>query len=98
VARVGKNNVHVITGSTQNNVNFSNREVFYTNDFSNASDWVTSAEAGNDNWVIGSAIPSGAYLIDPIESTTAANGFQPSKCVGTALRDSSAAATCATNA
>lgn len=30
--------------------------------------------------------------------TTAANGFQPSKCVGTALRDSSAAATCATNA
>ncbi len=75
VARVGKNNVHVNTGSTQNNVNFSNREVFYTNDFSNASDWVISAEAGNDNWVIGNAIPSGAYLIDPIESTTAANGF-----------------------
>ena len=75
VARVGKNNVHVNTGSTQNNVNFSNREVFYTNDFSNASDWVISAEAGNDNWVIGTTIPSGLYLIDPIESTTAANGF-----------------------
>jgi hypothetical protein len=75
VARVGKNNVHVNTGSTQNAVNYSNRDVFYTNDFSNPSSWVISAAAGTDNWVIGSAIPSGAYLIDPIESTTAANGF-----------------------
>jgi hypothetical protein len=75
VARVGKNNVHVNTGSTQNHVNFSNRDVFYTNDFSNPSDWVISAQAGTDNWVIGNAIPSGVYLIDPIESTTAANGF-----------------------
>ena len=75
VARVGKNNVHVNTGSTQNPVNFSNRDVFYTNDFSSAADWIISAEAGTDNWVIGNAIPSGAYLINPIESTTAANGF-----------------------
>ncbi len=75
VARVGKNNVHVNTGSTQNNVNFSNRDVFYTNDFSSAADWAISAEAGTDNWVIGTTIPSGMFLIDPIESTTAANGF-----------------------
>ena len=75
VASVGKNNVHVNTGSTQNAVNYSNRDVFYTNDFSNPSSWVISAAAGTDNWVIGTDIPSGAFLIDPIESTTAANGF-----------------------
>ena len=75
VASVGKNNVHVNTGYTQNAVNYSNRDVFYTNDFSNPSSWVISAAAGTDNWVIGTAIPSGLYLIDPIESTTAANGF-----------------------
>ena len=80
VARVGKNNVHVNTGSTQSNVNFSNRDVFYTNDFSNPSDWVISSEitsgaGADDNWVIGTTGPTGSFAIDPIESTTAANGF-----------------------
>jgi len=77
VARVGKNNVHVNTGSTQNQVNFANREVFYTNTFANASDWVFENEAGTNpqTWQIGTTGPTGAYLIDPIESTTASDGF-----------------------
>jgi hypothetical protein len=77
VARVGKNNVHVNTGSTQNNVNFSNREVFYTNTFANASDWVFENQAGTNTqtWQIGTTGPTGAFLIDPIESTTASDGF-----------------------
>ena len=48
VARVGKNNVHVNTGSTQNHVNFSNRDVFYTNTFSNPSDWVFENQPGTN--------------------------------------------------
>ena len=48
----------------------------YSNDFSVPSSWVISNSAANtSNWVIGSTIPAGAFLIDPIASTTAANGF-----------------------
>ena len=68
----GKNNATVNKRGTSVT---NNRDVFYTNDFSNAADWVISAEAGNDNWVIGTDVPSGAYAIDGIASTTAANGF-----------------------
>ena len=69
---VGKNNATVNKrGAAVTN----NRDVFYTNDFSNASDWVIAAQAGSDNWVIGTDVPSGAYSIDGIASTTAANGF-----------------------
>jgi hypothetical protein len=69
---VGKNKATVSKRSTAIN---TQRDAFYTNDFSNASDWVISAQAGNDNWVIGTNVPSGAYAIDGIASTTAANGF-----------------------
>ena len=49
---------------------------FYTNDFSVPSSWVISNSAANtSNWVIGSTIPAGTYLIPPIASSTAANGF-----------------------
>ncbi|MFN5372249.1 MAG: T9SS type A sorting domain-containing protein [Bacteroidia bacterium] len=77
VARVGKNNVHVNTGSTQNHVNFSNRDVFYTNTFSNPSDWVFENQPGTNpqTWQIGTTGPTGSFLIDPIESTTASDGF-----------------------
>ncbi|MFN5318472.1 MAG: hypothetical protein ACK5CY_06495 [Bacteroidia bacterium] len=69
---VGKNNATVNKrGAAVTN----SRDVFYTNDFSNASDWVIAAQAGSDNWVIGTDVPSGAYAIDGIASTTAANGF-----------------------
>jgi hypothetical protein len=55
---------------------FGSRDVIWTNDFSNAADWAISNGAGNnDNWVIGTAGPAGQFFIDPIASTTAANGF-----------------------
>jgi hypothetical protein len=46
----------------------------WTNDFSDPSTWLMGGD-GDDDWVIGTAGPSGAYAIDPIESTTADNGF-----------------------
>ncbi len=53
-----------------------NRTDIWTNDFSIPADWTITSEVGNtSNWVIGTAIPSGTYLIAPITSTTAANGF-----------------------
>jgi hypothetical protein len=55
---------------------FSNRVDLWSSDFSNPSDWIISNSAGNaSNWVIGSSIPSGAFAIDPILSTTEANGY-----------------------
>ena len=55
------------------------KATFYTNDFSVAGDWTianNAAGAGaNDNWVLGTAGPAGAFAIDPIASTSAANGF-----------------------
>jgi len=51
----------------------------WTNDFSVPSQWSrvdnSTGPASGDNWVIGTTAPSGLYPIDPIESTTAANGF-----------------------
>ncbi len=52
-----------------------NRADIWTNDFSVPADWTITSEAGPGAWQIGTAIPSGAFLIDPITSTTAANGF-----------------------
>ncbi|MBI2258666.1 MAG: T9SS type A sorting domain-containing protein [Flavobacteriia bacterium] len=50
--------------------------VVFTNDFSNPADWTIGNNAGNtDNWVIGTAVPSGTYPIPGITSTTVANGF-----------------------
>jgi hypothetical protein len=59
-------------GNPQNNTN----AIIWSDDFSNASNWVISNDAGNsDDWVIGTNGPSGTYFIDPIASTSAANGF-----------------------
>ena len=55
---------------------FSNRVDLWSSDFSNPADWIISNSAGNaSNWVIGSSIPSGAFPIDPILSSTEANGY-----------------------
>lgn len=55
------------------------KTTFYTNDFSNPADWTIGNNAvgagSSDNWVIGTAVPSGAFPIDPIVSTSAANGY-----------------------
>lgn len=46
------------------------------NSFSTPSEWsFTDNAASGDNWVIGTGVPSGAFAIDGITSTTAADGF-----------------------
>jgi hypothetical protein len=53
-----------------------NKVDLWTNDFSTAGDWAFQDLAGSgDNWVIGTAVPSGTFAIDPIASTSAANGY-----------------------
>lgn len=53
------------------------REIIWSDDFSDPATWVlgTVAGASADSWVIGTDAPSGAFAIDPLESTSAANGF-----------------------
>jgi hypothetical protein len=55
------------------------RDVIWSNDFSNPSDWVvgTVEGASDDTWVIGTTGPTGPYAgqVGTIASTTAANGF-----------------------
>lgn len=47
----------------------------WSDDFSVPGNWLINSPAGAASWVIGTTIPSGLFLIDPIASTTAANGF-----------------------
>jgi hypothetical protein len=48
----------------------------WSDDLSDPSHWVLGTLDGTaNNWVIGTTPPSGAYAIDTIQSTTAANGF-----------------------
>ena len=67
---------------------------FWTDDFSDPSVWTMTdyAHNGAQNWVIGTAAPSGGFSngMGAIASTTAANGF--------AMYDSDALATSAANA
>lgn len=62
---------------TQMPVRSADRDVIWSSDFSNASDWNIGNinDPNNDNWVIGTTPPSGSFAINPIASTTAANGF-----------------------
>lgn len=46
----------------------------WSDDFSNPSNW-TMGGPGTHSWVIGNTPPTGAYAIDTINSTTAANGW-----------------------
>ncbi len=55
--------------------NYQEKATLWTNDFSTPADWTTQALTAPDNWVIGTAGPSGTFAIGPIQSTTAANGF-----------------------
>lgn len=46
----------------------------WTNDFETPADWTIANEAGNsDDWVIGTAGPSGGFAIDPITSSGGGN-------------------------
>ncbi|MDX2360666.1 MAG: T9SS type A sorting domain-containing protein [Crocinitomicaceae bacterium] len=52
------------------------KSILYANDFSVAGDWTINNDAGNnDDWVIGTGVPSGSFPIVGIQSTTAGNGF-----------------------
>jgi len=55
----------------------ADRLVIWSDDFSVPANWTPGTMPATDpeNWVIGTAGPSGAFAIDPIESTTAANNF-----------------------
>ncbi|MBT5859424.1 MAG: T9SS type A sorting domain-containing protein [Flavobacteriales bacterium] len=76
------------------NEDVSKAPPFWTDDLSDASLWTMTdyAHAGTQNWVIGTAAPSGSFSngMGAIASTTAANGF--------AMYDSDALATSAANA
>lgn len=52
-------------------------QTVFTSDFSNPADWsiYNDAAGSNDDWVIGTTAPAGSFALDPIASTTAANGF-----------------------
>ncbi|HEX4886453.1 MAG TPA: T9SS type A sorting domain-containing protein [Luteibaculaceae bacterium] len=46
----------------------------WENNFDNPSDWVINNNSGNnDNWVIGTGVPSGPFAIDGIQSTSGGN-------------------------
>jgi len=66
---------------------------FWNNEFDNSADWTTydAINGGLQDWVIGTAAPTGSYSapMGAIASTSAANGF--------ALYDSDALGTSATN-
>ncbi|HPB25462.1 MAG TPA: T9SS type A sorting domain-containing protein [Bacteroidales bacterium] len=52
------------------------KAVIWQNDFSVPANWTIAHNTGTTgDWVIGTGGPSGSYAIDPIASTTAANGF-----------------------
>ncbi len=78
LAKKAKNNNSVVPAqkgwSTRHAVRATS---VFTSDFSNPADWnIYNEVAGtSDDWVIGTAGPAGSFPIDPIASTTAANGF-----------------------
>ena len=75
-----KNNAKFTQSAPVQTSGSSNREVVWSNDFSVPADWTIANEIGSgsgadDNWVIGTNGPAGAFAIDDILSTSAANGF-----------------------
>lgn len=64
-------------------LNAGDRNVFWSNDFSDCSDWEIDNAFDNGftefvddlNWECGTMAPSGPAAIDPINSTTASNGY-----------------------
>ena len=54
----------------------SNRALIWSDDFAVDTNWtISNSSSNNDNWVIGTGVPSGTFPIPGIASTTAANGF-----------------------
>ncbi|MBX2973580.1 MAG: hypothetical protein KF797_10785, partial [Flavobacteriales bacterium] len=67
------------TRTPRASVNRVNREIIWSDDFSNPGNWIagTIGTASSDTWVIGTTGPTGAYAsqVGTIASSTAANGF-----------------------
>ncbi|MCW8898585.1 MAG: hypothetical protein OQJ88_08050, partial [Flavobacteriales bacterium] len=62
--------------STPSPVVRSKGATLYSFDFSTPSNWtIGNLASNNDDWVIGTGVPSGSFAINGIQSTTAANGF-----------------------
>ncbi|WP_306641691.1 T9SS type A sorting domain-containing protein [Sanyastnella coralliicola] len=78
----GKDKEMKRANNSQTQVN-TDREVFYTNDFSDCSDFVIDNAYDNGytqfvsdlNFECGDVLPEGPAAIDPVASTTADNGF-----------------------
>jgi hypothetical protein len=71
----GKNH-QVPTSSSRKGITPNPLAAFWTDDFSNTTNWTISNQVGNnDDWVIGTGVPAGAFAIGGILSTTASNGF-----------------------
>lgn len=73
-------NVHAkgVQGMKPTNINVPAKggSCLFSNDLSSTTGWNIYNDAGNtDDWVIGTGVPSGAFAIAGITSTTAANGF-----------------------
>ncbi len=75
---VAKKNINVIERKVSDNNlnnNLSSRAVIWSDDFGTPANWTIASTAGSGVWVIGTAVPNGSFPIDPIASTTAANGY-----------------------
>jgi hypothetical protein len=58
------------------NTSFERGTPIWSDDFSSSAAWtISNTGTPSADWVIGTAGPAGGYAIDPIMSTTAANGF-----------------------
>lgn len=79
---LGKNKIKLTSTSVVRHTNPSNSNQrtaaeLWSDDFSVPANWVLSnaPNASTNNWSIGTTPPSGRYLIDQINSATAANNF-----------------------
>lgn len=68
--------VHQTKAPAEASTNTQKATLWGPNTFANAGDWSFVDNSGSgDNWVIGTGVPSGAFAIPGIQSTTAADGF-----------------------
>lgn len=76
VAKGSGKNHQITTPTNRNGITPNPLATFWTDDFSNTANWTISNQvSNNDDWVIGTGVPSGGFAIPGIQSTTASNGF-----------------------
>lgn len=68
--------VHKTKAPVATPTNTQKATIWGPNTLDNPGEWsIVNNVSNNDNWVIGTAVPSGAFAIPGIASTTAADGF-----------------------